>query len=134
MGIYRVSNQPNVLCGWVWGQGARTVEKLSNEEILSTIRIIFTIFLQPFFQYTDPIEIQTSKWSSNPFARGSYSGRSMAADKRGGTAAKLAQPLKNIFGIPVVLFCGEATHPKFYSTVHGAVASGIREADRLMKL
>ena len=31
---------------------------------------------------------------------------------------------------PRVLFCGEATHPDSYGTVHGARQTGVREAAR----
>jgi len=35
---------------------------------------------------------------------------------------------------PVVQFAGEATHPSFYSTTHGALLTGHREAKRILKL
>ena len=33
-----------------------------------------------------------------------------------------------------VLFAGEATHRKYYSTTHGALLSGQREANRLVEM
>ena len=35
---------------------------------------------------------------------------------------------------PRVLFAGEATHLRYYSTVHGAFLSGQREAKRIVNL
>lgn len=34
---------------------------------------------------------------------------------------------------PCLLFGGEATHPRFYSTTHGALLTGVREANRIVK-
>jgi monoamine oxidase len=34
----------------------------------------------------------------------------------------------------VLLFAGEATHSSYYSTVHGAIESGWREAERIIEL
>ncbi len=34
---------------------------------------------------------------------------------------------------PRLLFAGEATHEKFWSFMHGARESGIREANRILK-
>lgn len=47
------------------------------------------------------------------------------------TTTKLSQPVLNASGEPVLLFAGEATHVHYYSTVHGAIESGWREAKRL---
>lgn len=49
-------------------------------------------------------------------------------------AADLARPLPGKRGNVALLFAGEATHNCFYSTAHGALESGFREADRLIKL
>lgn len=41
--------------------------------------------------------------------------------------------MPHFFLQPVVLFAGEATHPSFYSTTHGALLTGNREAARICK-
>ena len=37
-----------------------------------------------------------------------------------------------LFLQPTLMFAGEATHPSFYSSTHGALLTGRREADRLI--
>lgn len=72
-----------------------------------------------------------STWYKNQNFRGSYSYRSINTDLLNTTADHLAYPLTNPVGVPVLQFAGEATHEHYYSTVHGAVESGWREAKRI---
>ena len=65
-----------------------------------------------------------SRWSRDPFARGSYSHALPGhADKR----AVLAAPVNGR-----IFFAGEATSPDFFTTAHGAQQSGVRAAKEAM--
>lgn len=75
-----------------------------------------------------------SKWYSNPNFRGSYSCYTLKAEALDASTQKLAEPIKNSNGKPVIQFAGEATSLKHFSCVHGAVETGWREADRLIEL
>jgi monoamine oxidase len=67
-----------------------------------------------------------SRWSHDPFARGSYSHALPGhADKR----AVLAAPVDGR-----LFFAGEATSPGFFSTAHGARDSGERAAAEVLAL
>lgn len=44
---------------------------------------------------------------------------------------KLAEPIIDTNGTPVILFAGEATSVTHYACVHGAIESGWREAERI---
>jgi monoamine oxidase len=67
-----------------------------------------------------------SRWSHDPFARGSYSHALPGhADKR----AVLAAPVDGR-----LFFAGEATSPGFFSTAHGARDSGERAAGEVLAL
>lgn len=82
----------------------------------------------------DPVSFKRTQWFSNPNFRGSYTFRSTATDLLNTSPKDLALPLTNSLGVPVVCFAGEATHEHYYSTVHGAVESGWREAKRIYDL
>ena len=66
-----------------------------------------------------------SRWSHDPFARGSYS---HALPGHAGKRAVLAAPVDGR-----LFFAGEATSPNFFSTAHGAGDSGERAAKEVMK-
>lgn len=131
-GIWRVSYQPNILCGFIFGESARQMEKLDNSTVLEGIMILFEKFLRK--GYTEPKRILTTTWFSDPHVRGGYSFRSLITDEYKTSARKLAEPLIDSRGKPAVLFAGEATSDHQFSTVHGAVESGLREAERVMKI
>lgn len=80
------------------------------------------------------IIIFRSKWNSNPFFYGSYTNYSLKSDAVGATTEKLSQPIVNANKLPIIQFAGEATDKHYYSTVHGAVQSGWREAQLLIDL
>ncbi|KAL5280240.1 hypothetical protein ACFFRR_004297 [Megaselia abdita] len=129
-GFYIVSYQPNVLSGWVVGAAASHVESLPKSEQMDGIMYLLKRFLQKP-NIPQPIDFIITSWDSNPYFKGSYSHRSMDTEKLRTGASDLAQPVLNNDGKPILLFAGEATHDHYYSTVHGAVETGWREADRL---
>ncbi|KAL6052377.1 Spermine oxidase [Balamuthia mandrillaris] len=103
-----------------------------------------------------PKKLMRSRWYSDPHFRGSYSfiavGSSVADihrlgaplhaassskegtnERRWSEEAKEEEHVKVQAKVPRVLFAGEATHPNFFSTTHGAYLSGQREAERLLR-
>ncbi|KAL7983956.1 hypothetical protein Chor_004496 [Crotalus horridus] len=76
------------------------------------------------------------RWHSEPYTKGSYS--YIAVGSSGDDIDLLAQPLPEEASDskipPQLLFAGEATHRSFFSTTHGALLSGWREANRLIRL
>lgn len=129
-GLYTVPFATNVLCGWIGGAEARHMESLSDVEVQETcVRI-----LQQFTGKADLPAVKSilrSSWQSNPYTRGSYS--YLTTDQCSNSS--LAEPVTVTYEnrqCPIILFAGEATHPHYYSTVHGAMETGWREADRII--
>uniref|UniRef100_T1GPD8 Amine oxidase domain-containing protein n=1 Tax=Megaselia scalaris TaxID=36166 RepID=T1GPD8_MEGSC len=130
VGFYIVRYQPNTLFSRVAGSSALFVETLSKAKQIEGMMYLLRTFLKNP-DIPEPVDFIISSWNSNPYIKGSYSHRSMETEKMGTKASDLAQPVVGSDGKLKILFAGEATHDHFYSTVHGAVESGWREADRL---
>lgn len=130
-GFYRVDYQPNILCGWIVGPSARAMEQLDDATVLKGCQFLFKKFLGNRMPWKTPVNFIRSSWYSNKHFRGSYSFRSITTDMLRTSAQELAHPLYDALGKPSVLFAGEATSDHYYSTVHGAVGAGWREANRL---
>ncbi|XP_005402126.1 PREDICTED: peroxisomal N(1)-acetyl-spermine/spermidine oxidase [Chinchilla lanigera] len=127
------SKSVHVLCGFIAGLESEFMETLSDEEVLQSLtQVLRRVTGNP--QLPAPKSVLRSCWHSTPYTRGSYS--YVAVGSTGDDMDLLAQPLPADGTGPQlqVLFAGEATHRTFYSTTHGALLSGWREADRLMGL
>ncbi|XP_004438907.1 PREDICTED: peroxisomal N(1)-acetyl-spermine/spermidine oxidase [Ceratotherium simum simum] len=123
----------HVLCGFIAGLESEFMETLSDEEVLlSLTQVLRGVTGNP--QLPAPRSMLRSCWHSAPYTRGSYS--YVAVGSTGDDIDLLAQPLPadSKEAQLQVLFAGEATHRTFYSTTHGALLSGWREADRLIAL
>nr|XP_046258879.1 peroxisomal N(1)-acetyl-spermine/spermidine oxidase-like [Scatophagus argus] len=121
----------HVLCGWIAGHESEYMESLTEEEVQSAVtELIRTFTGNPAIT---PKRILRSQWFHDPWTCGSYSHPAIGCSAQDlenmmeplPTKGSQAQPLQ-------VLFAGEATHPCYYSTVHGALLTGWREADRLI--
>ncbi|BET01714.1 Flavin containing amine oxidoreductase [Nesidiocoris tenuis] len=124
---------PSVLCGWIVGDCARRMENCSDEEVVERVTRILRKHLDGHYKVPVPNAILRSKWHSNRAFRGSYtyyvdSCRDIDATE------KLCTPVANAGGKPAIFFAGEATSKRDFSTAHGAIESGWREARRIIEI
>uniref|UniRef100_A0A3P9JRU0 Peroxisomal N(1)-acetyl-spermine/spermidine oxidase n=1 Tax=Oryzias latipes TaxID=8090 RepID=A0A3P9JRU0_ORYLA len=133
--LYPPERYGYMLSGWICGQEALYMERCDDETVAETC----TELLRRFTGNPDipkPRHVLRSSWGSNPYIRGSYSFTRVGSS--GADCERLSMPLPyaNSTKAPPlqVLFAGEATHRKYYSTTHGALLSGQREATRLIDM
>ena len=74
-----------------------------------------------------PIAAQVTRWSQDPFARGSYSFHAT------GTSPTTRRALAGADWDGRLIFAGEATEPDFSGTAHGAYLSGQTAADTVLE-
>ena len=95
-------------------------------------------FVGSSFHVPDPTHVYCSRWGSDPYSLGSYfcATTLASADDREVLAAPLPEPSSSgnrSFQPMQLLFAGECTSRDAFGTVHGAFATGQREADRLIR-
>ncbi|KAG1661441.1 Peroxisomal N(1)-acetyl-spermine/spermidine oxidase [Nymphon striatum] len=118
----------DLLCVWIVGEGAQYCEQLSDCVIVEKCHDILSMHLKKS-DIPLPKLIFKSQWYSDPFCKGSYSFVTSLCDSDCTTHDNyLANPY------PKICFAGEATHDNMFSTTHGALLSGYREADRIYDL
>jgi monoamine oxidase len=124
LNLLDVTGQP-ILLGFNAGQYGLQIESLSDAAIIdAAMQTLRTIYGDAI---PDPTDARITRWGQDPFARGSYS--SLAPGGTPDTYIALGEIVSG-----VLAFAGEATHPTHPATVHGALMSGWRAADDLMRL
>ncbi|MBK9745325.1 MAG: FAD-dependent oxidoreductase [Chloroflexi bacterium] len=112
-----------ILVALIGGDDARQLERTNEQTVvarmLNHLRGMFGA------EIPEPTAYVITRWSSDPFAYGSYSHIPPGADYD--DYETLAAPVSDR-----VLFAGEATHAAYPATVHGAFLSGAREAERII--
>jgi len=96
-------------------EGAGAMTAFALEELRGLMGSDFTATLSP---------IAETRWAKDSWALGSYS---HALPGHADARAILAAPVDDR-----LFFAGEATHPRFYSTAHGAWETGVRAAQAVV--
>lgn len=117
-------NQP-ILLLMVSGDFAKNMEHQSDAQILSEIMSILKKIYGD--KIPQPIAHKITRWGQDEFAYGSYSSLRPGARAYGLDFKIMSKPIDR-----QVFFAGEATHPYYPATVHGAYLSGEREAKRFL--
>ena len=147
-GLYRVPNT-RYMCCWLTGERAcKQVRDASDDEVIACL---VDDILQKYVAREKktavprPTAVLRSGWTGSPLFGGSYSYIHEHSSPEDIT--ELGRPLRgappaagrgedsgggSVGGMqcPLLLFAGEATHPRHFGTVHGAYMTGQREADR----
>lgn len=134
VGFYTFNkHQSNMLEAWISGPMARKMEQIDDANVKIGAEKVLRMCMKQT-NIPDAMSMIRSKWHSNPHFNGSYSYNSLKTDALNVTAEKLAEPICNGMQKPIIQFAGEATNVKHFACVHGAIETGWREADRLIKL
>lgn len=115
----------HALMTFAYAEYGRLTEKMTDQEVTSQIMT----HLRDMYgsAVPDPTQMLRTKWSGNPNACGSYS--YTAVETKMSYFEDMAEEVDD-----KLFFAGEHTEVDYFSTVHGAYLSGIREADKIIAL
>lgn len=123
LNLYHYTGKP-VLVGFNASAYGRAIEKMSDTQVAAAaMGALKGMFGRGTPQ---PEALQVTRWASDPFACGSASFNAVGAGRADRLA--LARPVQG-----VLFFAGEAVHPNYPATVHGAYLSGLAAARRIME-
>ena len=112
-----------VLINYHAGSRAQFVNRLRDEAYLD--RALDVLRLMFKCDVPAPVAMVRTNWENDPFALGSYSFQKVGCEVE--DRQRLAASIDNR-----LFFAGEATHPHYFATVHGAYETGVRAAREVM--
>lgn len=116
---------------WIGGDCAAMADTLPDNDIIQGIGKILRQFLNDE-RIPNPQRLIRSCWTKDEFTLGGYSYPKLSAKAE--DIENLGAPLLGGNSQrPLVLFAGEATCPRFWSFLHGAQASGIAKANKILE-
>lgn len=118
-----------VLCCFVSCSTAQKVESLSDSDAGTLVHEALTNSFG--FEPPKPEAVHVTRWHQDKLSRGSYS-HMIAGLTEPRHRDELAKPLKNGEGAEL-RFAGEHTSRDHFATAHGALLSGWREADEILR-
>lgn len=122
--LKKINPSVNALMTFAYADYARKTETMTDAQIeaaiMAHLRDIYGSAIP------NPTHLLRTKWQSNPYTLGSYSYTGIDTEME--DFHHLAAPINN-----QLFFAGEHTEADYFSTVHGAYLSGIREAYRMGK-
>uniref|UniRef100_A0A1B6M7W0 Amine oxidase n=1 Tax=Graphocephala atropunctata TaxID=36148 RepID=A0A1B6M7W0_9HEMI len=127
-----ILNSNRILCAWLTGPSVGFVETLPIDTLEDGLMELLDRLVGKTYKLVKPESILRSSWCNDPLFQGTYSYLSADSDKGNITNEDLREPILSSNDKPVILFGGEATHPSYQSTVHGAIAAGRREANNVI--
>lgn len=123
--LKKVDSNINALMTFAYADYARQTENMSDQEIINEIMA----HLKDIYgnNIPNPKSILRTKWQTNENTLGSYSYTAVGTEMQ--HFDDLAEEVQD-----KLFFAGEHTEVDYFSTVHGAYLSGIREADKIIDL
>ncbi|BFZ01860.1 hypothetical protein BsWGS_04899 [Bradybaena similaris] len=129
--VETVLDQPNMLEFWLTLDQIEIVEELDDDEVITVCHELLQHFLREYENIPKPVEVYRTKWLTNPYIRGTYSYPKCDICEEDWLHLGKSLPSPEN---PRVLFAGEAYSIDFISTFHGALLSGLKAADQILKV
>ncbi|XP_066943578.1 spermine oxidase-like [Macrobrachium rosenbergii] len=132
--VMSVHQLESVVQVFVTGRHATAMENLPEEIVREHLRSLLSNVTKR--EVPKPTFFRRTQWGLNPWTQGAYSSFVTVEGDQAGLRSRIPfqVPLENSSGKKVVLWAGEHTHNTHYSTVDGAMDSGLRAASEVLGL